>query len=88
MNLGSVWGKLNTQDKIAICMVISSYGINYTHSYLHQHRFITYTSNRLIFLKLKPIYYALKSYKHLHMNTNHVILVIEEYFKEIGYKLP
>jgi hypothetical protein len=84
MNLGSVWGKLNTQDKIAICMVISRYGINYKYSYLNKHRFITYTSNRLIFLKLKPIYYAVKAYRHLHANTDHVILVIEEHFKEVG----
>ena len=84
MNLGSIWGELNSQDKIAICMVINGFGTNYKNSYINQHRFLRFTSNRLIFLKLKPIYYALKHYRHLHVNADNVILIIEKHFKEVG----
>ena len=64
MNLGSIWPHLDTDDKQLIQQAIYNYGVNSPKSYLYQHRSIQWDDPKLIFLKLKPVYYALKLYRN------------------------
>ena len=60
-NLGIIWEHLDTEDKKVICTAINHFGSSRINSYLYQHRLIKHDDPKLIFLKIKPIYYALKS---------------------------
>ena len=63
MNLGAIWERLSIEDKNLIIHAIEHFGNLYTNSYLYKHRNIKYRDPKLVFLKIKPVFYALIDYK-------------------------
>lgn len=60
MNLGTVWLHLDIDDKKLIQQAICNWSMSRPNSYLYKHRLIQHDDPKLMFLKIKPVYYALK----------------------------